>query len=146
MINYDQKIKKINQQKEQLQKQKEYLLKKQQIKELKRGLRAKIKLSTSKIIMYFLFLNCTAIEIYTGIITIININIARQLCISPDFTPLVTLISTVVGETIGFAIYSAKAAKENCKGGIVYEQAMFEANKNLTYNDQEDNINNGMDY
>lgn len=144
MINYDQKIKKINQQKEQLQKQKEYLLKKQQIKELKRGLRAKIKLSTSKILMYFLLLNCTAIEIYTGIVTIININIARQLCISPDLTPLVTLISAVVGETIGFAIYSAKAAKQNCKGGIVYEQAMFEANNNLIYNNQEDNVN-GMD-
>lgn len=145
MINYDQKIKKINQQKEQLQKQKEYLLKKQQIKELKRGLRAKIKLSTSKILMYFLLLNCTAIEVYTGIVTIININIARQLYISPDLTPLVTLISAVVGETIGFAIYSAKATKQNCKGGIVYEQAMFEANNNLIYNDQEGEFN-GMDH
>lgn len=144
MINYDQKIKKINQQKEQLQKQKEYLLKKQQIKELKRGLRAKIKLSTSKILMYFLFLNCTAIEIFTGIVTIINLNIARETGINPDLTPLVTLVSTGVTQTIGFAIYSIKAAKQNCKGGIVYEQAMFEANNNLIYNNQEDNID-GMD-
>ena len=30
---------------------------------------------------------------------------------SPDLTPLVALISAVVGETIGFAIYSIKAAK-----------------------------------
>lgn len=144
MINYDQKIKQLNQKKQQWQKKKEYLQLKQQLKESKQSLKQKIKLSTSKIIMYFLFLNCTAIEIYTGIVIIININIARQLGISPDLTPLVTLISSVVGETIGFAIYSAKAAKQNCKGGIVYEQAMFEANNNLIYNDQEDNIN-GMD-
>ena len=140
MINYDQKIKKINQQKEQLQKKKEYLLKKQQIKELKRGFRTKIKLSTSKILMYFLFLNCTAIEIFTGIVTIINLNIAREIGINPDLTPLVTLIGAGVTQTIGFAIYSIKAAKENCRDGIVYQQAMFQANNNLIYN-QEGNIN-----
>lgn len=144
MINYDQKIKKINQQKEQWQKKKEYLRLKQQLKESKQSLKYKIKLSTSKIIMFFLLLNCTAIEIFTGIITVMNINIARELGISPDLTPLVTLISAVIGQTIGFAIYSIKAAKENCRGGIVYEQAMFQANNNLIFN-QED-INNGMDY
>ena len=37
-----------------------------------------------------------------------------------DFSPIVTLISAVVGEIIGFAIYAAKAAKENTIGGIVY--------------------------
>lgn len=47
--------------------------------------------------MFFLLLNCTAIEIFTGIITIMNINIARELGISPDLTPLVTLISAVIG-------------------------------------------------
>ena len=146
MINYDQKIKKINQQKEQLQKKKEYLLKKQQIKELKRGFRKKIKLSTSKILMYFLLLNCTAIEIFTGKITIMNIAIARQIGMSPDLTPLVALISAVVGETIGFAIYSIKAAKQNCRGGIVYEQAMFQANNNLIYNQEDDNINGMGNY
>lgn len=143
MINYDYKIKKINQQKEQWQKKKEYLQLKQQLKESKQSLKYKIKLSTSKIIMFFLLLNCTAIEIFTGIITVMNINIARELGISPDLTPLVTLISAVIGQTIGFAIYSIKAAKENCRGGIVYEQAMFQANNNLIFN-QED-INNGMD-
>ena len=46
--------------------------------------------------MYFLFFNCTAIEIFTGIVTIMNINIAREIGISPDLTPLVTLISAGV--------------------------------------------------
>ena len=143
MINYDQKIKQLNQKKQQWQKKKEYLQLKQQLKESKRSLKQKIKLSTSKILMYFLFLNCTAIEIFTGIVTIINLNIARETGMNPDLTPLVTLVSTGVTQTIGFAIYSIKAAKQNCRGGIVYQQAMFQANNNLIYN-QEDNIN-GMD-
>jgi hypothetical protein len=47
---------------------------------------------------------------------------------APDFSPLITLIGAVVSEVIGFAIYSIKAAKENTKGGIVYESAMRELN------------------
>ena len=48
---------------------------------------------------------------------------------SPDLTPLITLIGAVVSEVIGFAIYSIKAAKENTSGGIVYDLAM-QNNKN----------------
>ena len=33
----------------------------------------------------------------------------------------VTLIGSVIGEVIGFAIYSLKSAKENSEGGIVYD-------------------------
>ena len=40
---------------------------------------------------------------------------------SIDFSPLVTLIGSVIGEVIGFAIYSLKSAKENSEGGIVYD-------------------------
>lgn len=130
MINYDQKIKKINRQKEQWYKKKEYLQLKQQLKEEKQSFKHKNKLSTSKILMYFLFFNCTAIEIFTGIVTIINIFIAKELGINPDLSPLVSLISAGVTQAIGFAIYSIKAAKQNCRGGIVYEQAMFQANNN----------------
>ena len=142
-MNLDQKIEKINQQLEQWEKKKEYLQKKKKLKESKKSFKSK-KLSTSKIVMFFLLLNCSAIEIFTGIITIINLNIARELMMSPDLTPLITLISAVVGETIGFAIYSIKAAKQNCRGGIVYQQAMFEANNNLIYNQEDEN--NELDY
>ena len=45
---------------------------------------------------------------------------------APDFSPLVALIGAVIGEVIGFAVYSLKSAKENTKNGIVYEQAMLE--------------------
>ena len=143
-MNLDQKITKVNQQLEQWEKEKEYLQKKKKLKENKKSFKTKIKLSTSKIVLFFLLLNCSAIEIFTGIVTIINLKTAKELMIAPDLTPLITLISAVVGETIGFAIYSIKAAKQNCRGGIVYQQAMFEANNNLIYNQEDEN--NELDY
>lgn len=42
----------------------------------------------------------------------------------PDFSPLITLISLVVGETISYGIYAAKSKAENTKGGITYETVM----------------------
>jgi hypothetical protein len=53
---------------------------------------------------------------------------------APDLTPLVTLIGAVVSEVIGFAIYSIKAAKENTKGGLVYDKAMKELEMEDTAN------------
>ena len=77
-------------------------------------------MSTSKLLTLFLFLNCTTIEIFTGWVTVMNIHNAKELMITPDLSPLNIIIGAVIGETIGFAIYSIKAAKENSKGGIVY--------------------------
>lgn len=82
------------------------------------------KISTSKLLILFLFLNCTAIEMFTGWVTIQCINLTTITMIAPDLTPLVTLIGAVVSEVIGFAIYSIKATKENTKDGIVYDTAM----------------------
>ena len=84
------------------------------------------KISTSKLLILFLFLNCTAIEIFTGWVTIQSIALVSTTMMMPDFSPLVTLIGAVVSEVIGFAIYSIKATKENTKGGIVYDTAMKE--------------------
>lgn len=109
---------------EQWEEEKKYILKKQKIKSEKKKLLGIKHPSTSKLLTFFLFLNCSLIEIFTGYIVIQNIQVARELMMSPDLTPLTALIGAIVGETIGFAIYSIKAAKENCKGGIVYEQAM----------------------
>ena len=127
----NKKINKINQQIEQWEEEKQYIIKQQEIKKQKQDLYKYKKLSTSKILTFFLFLNCTAIEIFTGWVTVMNIQIAKELMITPDFTPLLALIGAVVGETIGFAIYSIKAAKQNCVGGIVYEQALIQANNSF---------------
>lgn len=85
----------------------------------------KPKISTSKLLIMFLFINCTIIEIFTGYVTLKSLDIATMTFMMPDFTPLVTLIGAVVSEVIGFAIYAIKSAKENTSGGIVYETAMI---------------------
>ena len=86
----------------------------------------KNKLTTSKILIGFLFLNCTLIEIFTGWAMIKMLYIASIAGTSIDFTPLVALIGAVVGEVIGYGIYSLKSAKENSVGGLVFESAMKE--------------------
>lgn len=80
----------------------------------------KKKISTSKLLMLFLFINCTIIELFTGWVTIQMFQCAIMWGMGLDFTPLVTLIGSVVGEVIGFAVYAIKAAKENTQGGITY--------------------------
>lgn len=86
----------------------------------------KKKMSTSKLLIVFLFLNCTIIEFFTMYVTLKSFALALAIGMMVDFTPLVTLIGAVVGEVIGFAIYSLKAAKENTKGGIVYDSTLKE--------------------
>lgn len=86
----------------------------------------KKKISTSKLLIFFLFLNCTIIELFTGWVTFKSIELSTITSMGPDFSPLVALIGAIVGEVIGFAVYSLKSAKENTKNGIVYEQAMLE--------------------
>lgn len=107
-----------------------YLEKQKKIKADKRSFFKRLpKLSTSKLLILFLFLNCSLIELFTGWVTIQSINLVQITMMAPDFSPLITLIGAVVGEVIGFAIYSIKAAKENTKDGIVYDIAMRELNK-----------------
>lgn len=107
-----------------------YLEKQKKIKADKRSFFKRLpKLSTSKLLILFLFLNCSLIELFTGWVTIQSINLVQITMMAPDFSPLITLIGAVVGEVIGFAIYSIKATKENTKDGIVYDTAMRELNK-----------------
>ena len=87
------------------------------------------KIPTSKLLILFLFINCTLIELFTGWTTIQSFKLAHELMIAPDFTPLVTLIGAVISEVIGYAVYSLKAMRENTSGGIVYDSA-FNNNDN----------------
>lgn len=101
------------------------------VKQEKQNLKQQFKKSipTSKLLILFLFINCSLIEIFTGWVTIQSLMLAGTGMITPDFTPLVTLIGAVVSEVIGFAIYALKSAKENSVGGIIYETAMAELNQ-----------------
>lgn len=114
----------------QWKKEKELLEKKLQIKQEKRALKNKyLQLTTTKLLILFLFISCTVIELFTGWITIKSISLAMITGLPPDFSPLVTLIGAVIGEVFGFAVYALKSAKENTKDGIVYLQAQQNINQ-----------------
>lgn len=117
---------KIAYEEHQWEREKTLLERKYNLKQEKLSVKKKFfpKISTSKLLILFLFLNCTLIELFTGYVTLKSIDIATMTMMNPDFTPLVTLIGAVIGEVIGFAVYALKSAKENTSGGIVYETAM----------------------
>lgn len=121
--------KQIIQQEKQWEKDKLLIERQQKIKEERHAL-ISFKPSTTKIIMVFLFLNCTLVEIFTGWATVQSLNIALETMTYVDFTPLTALVGAVVSEVIGFGVYAVKATKENTTGGIVYEQAMLNAEIN----------------
>lgn len=122
-MNYQKKIEKIIREEQNWTNQKKYLNKKIELKKDKELflLKNKKKISTSKILILFLFINCTVIEIFTGWVTIKSFSYSLMTGNAIDFSPLVTLIGAVVGEVIGFAIYSLKSTKENTAGGVVYD-------------------------
>lgn len=123
-----QKEKEVNIQIQEWEQEKKILEKEQQLKREKKKFydKYKKKISTSKMLIFFLFINCTIIEFFTGWVTLKSIELSFTTSMTPDFSPLVTLIGAVIGEVISFAFYSIKSTKENTKNGIVYEQAMRE--------------------
>ena len=83
------------------------------------------KIANSKLLVWFLFINCTIIELFTIWVIIKELGLAADGILAPDLSPLMALITTVVAEVIGFGIYAVKSTKENTAGGIIYETAMF---------------------
>lgn len=108
------------------QREKEVLERKYKLKQEKREFKKQFlpKIPTSKLLIFFLFLNCTIIELFTGFVTLKSLDLTTLTMANPDFTPLVTLIGAVVSEVVGYAVYALKSAKENTAGGITYETAM----------------------
>ena len=114
--------------------EKERLICQNQIDEEKKELKGKskeIKLpSWSKLLSLLLFINFTVLEIFVGWVTVKSFTLAFQYGMAPDFTPLITLMSAVLGETVSYAIYALKSKAENTKGGIVYESMIQQQNQN----------------
>lgn len=116
----------INIQAKDWDKEKQYLNLQQDMKHEREQIKNKYKeqkrkLTTTKFLMFFLFISCSVVELFTIYITIKIINVGFEI----DLTPLTMLITAVVAEVIGFAIYSLKSSKENTKGGIIYETALL---------------------
>lgn len=108
------------------QREKEVLERKYKLKQEKKEFKKRFlpKISTSKLLIFFLFINCTIIELFTGFVTLKSLDLTTLTMANPDFTPLVALIGAVVSEVVGYAVYALKSAKENTAGGITYETAM----------------------
>lgn len=83
-------------------------------------------LTTSKKLVYFLFLNCTIIELFVLAITLISVFQSTITGIPADFSPLNTLVGAFVVETVAYAVYALKSMRENCEGGITYMSALEE--------------------
>lgn len=81
--------------------------------------------SQSKLLLIFLFINFTVLELFVGQVTIQSFTMAAAAGTMPDFTPLITLIGAVIGETLSYGIYAAKAKAENTQGGITHDIALY---------------------
>ena len=128
-MNLKQRKDKITKQLENWAIQKEILIQEQDLKEQKkkiknRGKEQRKKLSMSKRLTLFLFINCTIIQLFTLYITYKSFETGMG-----DLSALHILITAVVAEVIAFAIYSLKSLKQNTAGGIVYETALLDYGK-----------------
>lgn len=115
-------------------KEKEILEREYRIKAERKSLKEKFKekkdkIANSKLLIWFLFINCTIIELFTIWVIYRELGLAAEGILAPDLSPLMALITTVVAEVIGFGIYALKSTKENTEGGIVFETAMREFEK-----------------
>ena len=106
------------------------LERKQKLREEKREMRKPKKMSTTKFLIGFLFINCTLVELFTEWATAQSLKISYTTGNPMDFSPLVTLIGAVVTEVMGFAVYAVKATKENTANGITYMMAQQSLNNN----------------
>ena len=128
-MSLSKKAERLQRQEQEWQKEKEILEKQYSLQEDKKSFseqHRRKKLTTSKKLITFLFINCTVIELFVLYITIRSMILAETIMLSPDFTPLVTLVGAIVSEVIGYAVYAIKAAKENCANGITYMKVQHE--------------------
>lgn len=111
----------MDKKKQNWQRQKQILIAQEQIKKEKRQIKSESKkITTSKFLTFFLFASCTIIQAFTMFLLVKGLELGLEISTGP----LEMLITSVAAEVVGFAIYSLKAAKQNTKGGIVYQTAM----------------------
>ena len=90
-MNLTQQEKMLSIEEKHWEREKEIIKRKRNLKEEQKKIRhPRKKISTTKLLIAFLFLNCTAIEIFTGWATVQSFVLAKTLGFSVDFTPLVT--------------------------------------------------------
>lgn len=128
---YDIELQRLKLQEMEWKRKKRLLDKRKALRKSKLEYLPKLKISTTKLVMLFIFLNCTAVEVYS-----MWVMVEMQ-----DISGLYALITAVVGETMSFLIYALKSTKENTEGGIVYEKMKIE---NMPPLDNQNNNSDGV--
>lgn len=89
------------------------------------------KLTTHKILMYFIFINCSIVEIYS----------MRSMIILADLSALPTLMASVITESISYAIYCAKSYSGTKQEKIQeLDEKKFELEKEIAKYEMDNNI------
>jgi len=99
---YEKKRQMHAEQLERVRQEKELFDERQKIHEVKIQMRRWKPPTTTKVLMAFIFGNCTAVEIYSMAV----------MYLLQDLSSLYALITAVVTESISFAVYAAKAYNE----------------------------------
>lgn len=102
MSRYEKKRQMHAEQLERVRREKELFDERQKIHEVKIQMRRWKPPTTTKVLMAFIFGNCTAVEIYSMAV----------MYLLQDLSSLYALITAVVTESISFAVYAAKAYNE----------------------------------
>lgn len=106
---FDREMERVEREKRQCDKEKELFDKRLEVKMVKRSMRSFKFPTTTKIIMAFLLINCTAVEIYSMVV----------MWKLQNLDALYSLITAVVTESISFAVYAAKSYNETKQEEII---------------------------
>ena len=92
---------------------------------------------TTKILMAFILINCTVVELYAMILMLYLQNLE----------PLSALIGAVITESLSYAIYCAKSYNENkSKATLAFDREKFEASLDQGTVEEETPVSNDDDY
>jgi len=94
---------------EQVKREKEIYNQRLEIHDMRRQMRRWKPPTTTKILMAFIFGNCTVVEVYSMAV----------MYLLQDLSSLYALITAVISESISFAIYAAKAYNETKQEEII---------------------------
>lgn len=106
---FNREMERVEREKKQCDKEKELFDKRLEVKMVKKSMRTFKFPTTTKIIMAFLLVNCTAVEVYSMVVM-------YQL---QNLDALYSLITAVVTESISFAVYAAKSYIETKQEEII---------------------------
>ena len=128
---YDIELQRLKLQEMEWKRKKRLLDKRKALRKSKLEYLPRFKFNTTKLVMAYIIINCTIVEIYS-----MWVMVKLQ-----DISGLYTLITSVIGETIAFLVYAVKSTKENTQGGIIYEKMKLE---NTPPSSSENNNSDGV--